>query len=242
MVKKGKAGAGYTIDASGEVNNPLYFDIGPLSSTQDLKDTPAPTASPVQVGVNTNYDFGFCHKANPADTAKTKHPAAMFDRPEGIARVGAGMTFETTALAIDGVDRGKYYGSVKWGYVMSGTNAALTVTASDIDLASKGTPTANFIAAAKLWNVGTTRGDLVVNPTSPGNKRDAYTALPAGGAGPRLAKGTKLKLLRTLKGTTASMIEVEVLGGTQAGAVVFIYVEDVKDLGGADPNKKLPVK
>lgn len=241
MVKTGK-GAGYTIDASGEVNNPLYFDISNLTQSQDLKDTPAPSASPVQVGVNTHYDFGYCYKASATDAAKTKHPAAMFDRPEGIARLGAGMTFETTALAIDGNDRGKYYGSVKWGYVMKGTRAALTVAESDIELASKKTPTANFIAAAKLWNVGTTRGDLVVNPTATGNKRDAYTETSAGAAGPRLAKGTKLKLQQAIKGTTAAMIEVEVLDGTHQGDVVFIYVVDVKDLGGGDPNKKLPEK
>ena len=152
------------------------------------------------------------------------------------------MTFETTALAIDGADQGKYYGSVKWGYVMKGTPDAPTVAESDIELASMNTPTANFIAPAKLWNVGTSRGVLVVNPTAPGNKKDAYTEKSAGGAGPRLAKGTKLKLQKVIKGTTTSMIEVEVLDGTHQGDVVFIYVADVEDLGGGDPNKKLPEK
>jgi len=240
MVKKGK-GKGYTIDASGEVNNPLYFDIKNLGSTEDLKDTPPPSASPVQVGVNTHYDFGYCYKASATAATKSKHPAAMFDQPEGLARKGAGMTFETTALAIDGVDQGKYYGSVKWGYVMKGPSGAPTVSESDIELASAKTPTANFIAPAKLWNLGTTRGDLVVNPTAPGNKKDAYTETSRG-VGPRLPKGTKLKLQKVIKGTTTSMIEVEVLDGTNAGDVVMIYVADVKDLGGGDPNKKLPEK
>lgn len=241
MVKKGK-GKGYTIDASGDVNNPLYFNLKNLGSSEDLKDTPKPSASPVQVGVNTHYDFGYCYKINDTDATKTKSPAAMFDQPEGIARKGAGMTFETTALAIDGVDRGTYYGSVKWGYVMKGTAAALTVAESDIELASAKTPTANFIAPAKLWNLGTTRGDLVVNPTAPGNTKDAYTQEPSGVDGPRLKKGTKLKLKNTLKGSTEPMIEVEVLDGTNAGDVLRIYVSDVKDLGGGDPNKKLPEK
>ena len=239
MVKSGTA-AGYVIDASGEFNNPLYFDINNLGPADDLKDTPAPASTPAVVGTNTHYDFGYCYKVHDTDADKSTHPAGLADRPEGLTRKGAGMTFETTALAIDGADKYKYYGSVKWGYTIAGTAAAPTVNKTDIDRASKGTPTANFIAAAKLWNVGKTRGTLVVNPTSPGNPRDAYAENVADGKGLRLAKGTKLKQLAVIKGTTEGMIRAEVLDGTDAGKTVLIYVADVKDMGDGAPNKKLP--
>ena len=38
----------------------------------------------------------------------------MDDIPQGRKKPGAGMEFETAAFAIEGADKGKYYGSVKW--------------------------------------------------------------------------------------------------------------------------------
>ena len=248
MVKKGKAGAGYAIDASGETNNPLYFDIKNLGATEELKDTPSPAGTSAVLGDNTHYQFGYCYKKHATDARKIKQSAGLSDRPEGLKRVRAGMMFETTALAIEGTDKDNFYGSVKWGYTIRGTAAAPRVAKTDIELASedkgknKGRPTVNFIAPAKLWNVGTTRGTLVVDPSSPYNKKNAYIKNESDGTTGRLEKGTKLKQVEVIKGTTEGMIKAEVLNsdGTGTGRNVFIYVVDVKDMGDGTANKKLP--
>lgn len=242
MVGKGKPGAGYAIDASGATNNPLYFDLPDLGPNKELKDTPGPSAAQPSLGSNTHYDFGHCYKVKPADAAKSIHPAGLSDRPEGIVKRGAGMSFETTALAIDGADKHTYYGSVKWGYTMANRSGALVAVGADIDKASAGKPTVNFAAAAKLWNTGTTRGTLVVAPSSPQNTRDAFVQNLTTGKNERLAKGTLLRQVRPIKGTTEFMIEAEVLdsSGTGTGTTVNIYVADVKDKGDGTANTPLP--
>ncbi|HUG25837.1 DUF4157 domain-containing protein [Piscinibacter sp.] len=242
MVPKGKPGAGFAIDASGETNNPLYFDLPNLSPSQDLKDTPGPSAAQPQVGVNTHYDFGHCYKLKPTDADKSTHPAGLHDKPEGMATKGAGMAFETTALAIDGADKNTYYGSVKWSYKMAKKAGALVAVGTDIAKASAGTPTANFTAPAKLWNTGTARGTLVVAPASRQNKKDAFVQNVTTGKNERLAAGTLLEQIRAIKGGTEGMIEAEVLdaSGAGTGTIVYIYVGDVKDKGDGTANKPLP--
>jgi hypothetical protein len=247
MVGSGNA-AGFAIDNSGKTNNPLYFDTKNLAANQSLKDTPDSnvrgTATP-QVGSNTHYELGYSYKINATDAERTTHSAGISDGPEGIKKKGAGMNFETAALALDGVDAGKYYGSVKWGYTVGGTDAAPKVEAantSDISEASKGTPTANFIEAAKAWNTGKTQGTLEVSPPDT-TQADAWVQYVQGTGPGRVARGTKLKLQRVIKGTTGGMIEAEILkaDGTGSGNVVNIYVADVKDKGDGSANKPLPI-
>lgn len=239
MVASGKSGAGYLIDAPGSTNNPIYFDTKNFGAAQDLKDTPESgntTTDPIQLGVNTVYQLGCCYKEKETDAAKTKRPAAMIDRPYGRKKKGAGMMFETAAFAIEGTDKNKYYGSVKWGYKMEGTDAAPTVTKMDIERASKGRPTTNFIQAAKLWNLGKTQGTLkVIADPATVYKMDLRTT-------ETLAKDTKVKQLDTAAGGTEAMIKVEVLNpdGTGSGKLVYINVPDVKDMGDGSANKKLP--
>ncbi len=240
MAPGGKPGAGYVIDASGKTNNPIYFDTKNLGPTENLKDTPSSantSANPTVLGVNTHYELGHCYKARSTDAAKKKHPAGLYDQPQGRKKKGAGMMFETAAFAIDGADTGKYYGSVKWGYKLEGTEAAPTVAKIDIDEASKGTPTANFIEPAKLWNVGKTQGTLkVIADPATVYKMDGSTT-------ETLAKETKIKQLDTVGGGTEAMIKAEVLNanGTGSGKLIFINVSDVKDMGDGTANKKLPV-
>lgn len=240
MTPGGKPGAGYVIDASGKTNNPIYFDTKNLGPTENLKDTPSSansSANPTVLGANTHYELGHCYKARSTDAAKKKHPAGLYDQPQGRKKKGAGMMFETAAFAIDGADTGKYYGSVKWGYKLEGTEAAPTVTKIDIDEASKGTPTANFIEPAKLWNVGKTQGTLkVIADPATVYKMDGSTT-------ETLAKDTKIKQLDTIGGGTEAMIKTEVLNadGTGSGKLIFINVSDVKDMGDGSANKKLPV-
>lgn len=242
MVPKGK-GAGYAIDASGASNNPLYFDLQNLGDNQDLKDTPGPTAQQPVLGSNTHNDFGYCFRVNPSDADKSTHPAGLSDRPDGIAKAGAGMAFETTALALDGADKGTYYGAVKWGYKMVKQAGGIVAVGNDIQQASAAKPTANFSAPAKLWNAGKTAGSLVVAPSSRLNKKDASALDVATGTYFRIAKGTPIQQTAAIKGTTEGMIEAKVLktgGNVTAGQLINIYVVDVKDQGDGTANKPLP--
>jgi Domain of unknown function (DUF4157) len=241
MVASGKSGAGYAIDTLEGANNPLYGEKNTLGPTQDLKDTPASantTTGPVNVGVNTNYELGYCYKEKPTDASKKKHPATLWDKPRGGKKKGESMTFETAALAIEGTDKDKYYGSVKWGYKMEGTDAAPTVTKTDIDSASKGTPTANFIEPAKLWNVGKTPGTIKVtaDPEATVLKGDQSST-------EKLAKDTKVKQLDVVMWGASPAIKAEVLkaDGTGSGKIIYIKIADVKDMGDGSATKKLPV-
>ncbi len=242
MVAGGKPGAGYYIDTSPITNNPIYADAKNLGAAEELKDTPSSantTADPTVLGTNTNYEMGYCYKEHPTDAAKKKHPAGIADQPESGGKVGQSKYFETTALAIEGTDKDKYYGSVKWGFKMEGTAAAPTVTKSDIEKASSGTPTENFTEPAKLWNAAKTQGTIEVTADP------QATVLKSTGSGTEtLAKGTKLKLLQIATWGSDPAIQVEVLSanGAGSGKIIYIKVSDVKDTGqGGSANKALPI-
>jgi len=238
-------GAGFAIDASGASNVPLYFDLPDLAAGKALKDTPAPAGTVVPSGNpkrrTSNHDFGSCTKLKPKDPERTAVAARLWDRPEGMRRAGAGMAFETTALAIDGRDAGRYYGSVKWSYTIVNGPSGLTGSGTDIAIASPGNPTADFSAAASLWNTGTKRGTLVVAPLD-ASQPDAWVQNVVGTGG-RLTRGTQLRLIDQVKGSTDAAIKAEVLdaAGRGTGRQVLIYVTDVLDQGGGAANVPLPL-
>lgn len=225
MVGSGKTGAGFHVDQLSDLDSPLYATDVSLGAGKDLKDTPL------------NSQIGYCYKAKPDDAKKLKRDAVLGDKPKLAKKKGVSATFETAALAIDGTDAGKYYGSVTWGYKMEGTDAAPTVTKSDIALGSKGTPTSNFIEAAKVWNVGKTRGTVQVtaSPDATVLKADTMTT-------EKLAKDKKLKQLDTVAWGEDAAIKAEVLkdDGTGSGKIVYIKVTDCKDAGDGSAVKKLP--
>ena len=243
MVPKGKKGEGYGIDeypvAGG--NNPLYGQDHALGATQEIKDTPESankTGNPTVVGTNTNYETGFCFKQKPTDANKTSRAASIWDKPSSSGRKGESTIFETTALAIDGADKGKYYGSVKWGFKFEGTAAAPTLTTMDIEPASDGSPTDNFVEAAKLWNAGKTMGtvEVTADPAATVLKADASHR-------DTLPKGTKLKQLDTIMWAGAPAIKAEVLDahGSGTGKIIFIKDSDARDSGDGAADKKLPL-
>jgi hypothetical protein len=59
------------------------------------------------------------------------------------------MTFETTALAVEGDQKGTYYGSVEWGFK---TDKDGNVDLLPFRVVQMGAPTAQFMASAKKWN------------------------------------------------------------------------------------------
>jgi hypothetical protein len=69
----------------------------------------------------------------------------------------AAQTFETVALAVEGVHSGVYMGSVSWGWSVDGAGKFSKLPLS---LTTKGNPSTEFTTAAKQWNIWTTAGTL----------------------------------------------------------------------------------
>lgn len=243
MVASGKSGAGYAIDAPATTNNPIYYGAKNLGSKEGLENTPLSRPSkdpsdPQRSLIKANYQLGYCYKEKPADASKKTQPASLYDGPQGRGHLGDSQTFETAAFAIEGTDKDKYYGSVKWGYKMEGTAKVPTVAPADIELASKGTPTVNFTEPAKLWNAGKTQGTLQV--TADPEARVVNSDLSGY---EKLAKGTKLRQIDAIAIGNAPGIKAEVLkaDGTGSGKIIYVKNSDIQDMGDGSPNKKLPV-
>jgi hypothetical protein len=95
----------------------------------------------------------------------------------------------------------------------------------DIELASMGVPTQNYLAAAEMWNGAKTLGTLEV--TADPAKAKKATDL----ADVDLAKGTKAKQLSTVSVAGKLMVKIETLdaGGTGTGQQFYVNVVDIKD-------------
>jgi hypothetical protein len=103
MIPGDQPGAGISIDARPHNRTPL----GGMKDPADTK------SSELSASVETNYKHpGHRHGDKP-------DPAWMWDIPGLVlpkgANVAASQTFETTALALEGAQKGAYYGSVSWG-------------------------------------------------------------------------------------------------------------------------------
>jgi hypothetical protein len=155
MVTKGWAEGSYLDQLSRtDFTNPLYPTLG-AGLKDALKDTP------------THANWGQ-HGWRYIDAAgkEQKQIAILKDRPTRPGRgKNSGQTFETTALAIEGVQEGTYYGSVSWGWE---TDAAGKFSVLPIEVRSKSAPTERFFKAAEKWNAATQLGTIktIADPTS----------------------------------------------------------------------------
>jgi hypothetical protein len=88
-----------------------------------------------------------------------KKDAVMRDYPELDLESPADVTmsFETAAIAVEGVQKGAYYGSVRWGYAKGRTDTKATPL--PLTLVSRSVPSSVFQDAAGLWNRSTTSQD-----------------------------------------------------------------------------------
>lgn len=147
---------GTIIDRLKNRNTPIYGSPN-LSAGQTLADTPEDnnaTADPTKVGDsadggNATYQTGYRYTA--AGALKEKD-AMLFDHPKRISADVAkdsGQIFETTALALKGVQQGMYYGSVRWGWR---TDSAGKLEKIPFQVVSEGVPSSTFLASAKVWN------------------------------------------------------------------------------------------
>lgn len=238
---------GYTHDRLSDRNNPIY-GADSLKKGQGLEDTKVDnntTKDATEVGKNATYQLGWSYTTKPGFFAKlfggkpeTKtQSAGLHDEPKGAKVPGVKKFFESTALAIEGTDAGKYYGSVSWGYEMKGTADAPVLEMTDIELASASDPTAKFLDSAKLWNEATTRGTAIVT-ADPAKGLDG-----AGTASVDVPKDTKLNQLSTVSWGSDSAIKAEILDakGKGTGTIVYVKNADIKDAGDGGKTVALPI-
>lgn len=223
-------GQDYTLDRLSDRNNPIYGadNLGAREGLDKTKQDNNTSSDPTKVdtdanGGNATYQLGYAYTE--ANAKKTKE-ASLYDQPKG----AASKMFETTALGLEGTDQNKYFGSVKWGYKQN--SAGTDVDISDIELASMGVPTQNFLAAAKLWNDNQTRGTLEV--TADPAKAKKTTDL----SDVDVAKGTKVKQTATVSIGNKSMVKVETLDSSTS---YYMNVVDLKDTGDGSATAKVPV-
>jgi hypothetical protein len=90
-------------------------------------------------------------------------PAWLFDRPHlaGVTEYSF-QVFETTAIAADGNDKGKYCGSVSWGWHWN--NPGDKVLLYPLEVVSMGSVSEHFIASAKKWNQTRTSRNVIATP------------------------------------------------------------------------------
>jgi len=129
----GEGTVGVTIDRLSGRTSPLYG-----------RDNTGIAAGNAHFGKRTGTGKG--DKAWMTDTPGWDGASAASSRSAGVADSSH---FELCAICNSGTDQGVYYGCVNWGYNI---DAANKFTEDNFALVSKGTPSADFLAAAKKWN------------------------------------------------------------------------------------------
>ena len=226
-------GAGSRIDRLSSSDNPIYGSpsVGTGHGLGDTAQTNAPSGS---VPSTTNATFELGHHYTDTSGPHTKN-AWLSDGPSApSAGASSSMTFETTALAIEGAQAGEYYGSVKWGWERDGSNVLKQVP---FEIVSQGVPSAGFLAAATAWNSATARGTLVArqDPTN-------VCGSPGGSVTTTIPKDTPVTDSGAFMGSGVAYRQVTVGGtGTAAGTFGYIRVSDLRDQGDGAATVDLPV-
>jgi hypothetical protein len=100
----------------------------------------------------TNAHFGSHTTGKAAERAWLEDkPGLRGASPASSRKAGQrlGFQFETCAICAQGTDKDAYYGCVSWGYDISATNV---FTEAPFGKVSRGSPSSDFLAAAKKWN------------------------------------------------------------------------------------------
>jgi len=225
---KARSAEGVNIDAVEYSSSPIYGShIGGSKIITDKENG--------ERKVSSTLESGFCY-GNP----KEVKPAKLYDTPT-TEYVGTGetfsMEFETTALAIEGVQKDTYYGSVRWGFVSKDSKHIKT----ELALVAKGDVSQKFLNAAQQWNNSTTKGTYEINPAD--NKETCIGMAKSNKVS--LPKGLKAQLIDIYK---QNMVEIKILPNEDYpeldGLEVMVSNDDITDLqklGGGKSNQKLPL-
>jgi len=225
MVTGGGDGDGSQIDrlAGGPYGNPLYAANSPTGKEKNLGDTPT---------VASWGQHGWAYKD--AKGTQQKQIAKLNDTPQAGHTKNSAQEFETAAVAVEGKQAGTYMGSVSWGW---STDGAAKFTQKPLALVSKGNPSKGFIAAAKQWNSVASFGNVKAN-ASPTNIYDGTLTSVAF----TIAKGDDVRLTGgAYLGGSSSFNDLTVTSGKETGKSGYAKVNDLKDVGGANPVLKLPI-
>ena len=148
----GGAADGRQIDRLYGNNNPVY-GADRLPDGKGLDATPESNApqgeAAVVGGAKQNASYVLGHRTKDGAGWKAA-PAKLSDKPKlPPGAPSSSQVFETTALALEGKDKDKYYGSVSWGWK---TEADGKFTQLPLTKVSDGKPSEGFTEPAKQWN------------------------------------------------------------------------------------------
>ncbi len=149
--------------------------------------------------------------------------------------------FETTALALEGNQKDKYYGSVEWGWRRDHTG---NFTRLPLKVVSEGTPSNNFMTAATIWNgasedidIGTSQKIIDAKVLKVKGNR----AVPAPGVTVDVPADTPLNIkgVLTSNGAYDYVAKVKIDGKTR---MVLIPRSQTKPLDIGRPTVNLPIE
>jgi hypothetical protein len=245
------AGKGYFIDVLTGFPSPLYATANqpsPGAAAADLTSYPTVASAaftPAEVanqeaatgrtGV-TRTGFGK-HGFRYMEAGHLKGPesAELYDTPTLGAANDSEQIFESTALAIEGIQDGTYYGSVGWGWRRDAAGKFSMVPFRAI---SQGTPSVNFLTAARIWNTATedfnwgvsVASTAILDPTNISNTKVTVT------------RGTALKwggMQGTIAGVRYNLVTIN--DGPSRGTSGAIKSSDMAMMDVGRPTVHLPV-
>lgn len=135
---------GRHIDEIPKSRTPLANATVDAESKELAKSVPIPDFWAEGIKIHTQFGFRTdkkgAHTAETTDTPRSTLPAAA----------SGSQNFETAAVAIDGIQKGTYYGSVKWGWRKDAGK-----TSPDpikFEKSQEAAPSSGFFKAAAAWN------------------------------------------------------------------------------------------
>lgn len=151
------------VDRDMRMNNPIY-GAPDLADNQTVGDTPKGkldmSAKAQRKGTAQNYQLGYRYKSFGGLKQNTRS-AKLYDKPnlpgamrelESDPNKVSQMTFETTALCIDGAQQNSYYGSIEWGWQLRDPDVGVELL--PLRKLSDGDPTAKMQQVMANWNQG----------------------------------------------------------------------------------------
>lgn len=220
---------GFRIDRVASYTNPIY------ATTNELEEN----GNEQNLG-DYKTSSGWGQNAEKGNEGWDKN-AQLKDTPTVNGGANSGKEFETSAVALEGGDKGEYYGSVKWGWKKDGSG---TLSKIDFALVSEGVPSKNFLGAAEKWNNATARGSLKAKADNTVIKEGDLTTEVC-----KISQGTKVLHDGNYSAGNTSLNKVKVLEGDHKDKVGFVNVSDFEDAGdGADtinlplPGIKIPTE
>ncbi|PJF34084.1 MAG: hypothetical protein CUN57_00465, partial [Phototrophicales bacterium] len=134
--------------------NPVYGAKN-LEEGKDISKTEKSTfnmSEDLDPSERSNYQLG--HRYNSWFGLKNNvREAILWDQPNvPTGADGTEMIFEVSAVSIKGPQKGTFYGSVEWGFRITGTEDDPQVNLVGPSIISQGTPSDSMMELAEIWN------------------------------------------------------------------------------------------